>query len=116
VLTRQNRRLRWAIRCVLHKKPVTHVDTWKGGQLLQGDCPECWQRTLVANAWYPAFHRRQALVRRNVPRSELRNSLLRWVWDTEQARADRTWREQPDRPPQPPSGGGTRVRLRAVAA
>jgi len=90
VLTRQNRRLRWAIRCILHKKPATHVETGRHGQL-RGDCPDCWRRTLVANAWLPAFLRRQALVRRNT-RGELRFSLLMWVWDTEQARADRTWR------------------------
>jgi hypothetical protein len=111
VLTRQNRRLRWAIRCVLHKKPATHVHTGEHGEL-RGECPGCRHRTLVASAWIRAFGMRQALVRRNLPRGELRESLLKWVWDTEQARGDKTWRRQPN-PPRPPNGGGTPLRLPA---
>jgi hypothetical protein len=110
VLTRQNRRLRWAIRCVLHRKPATHVQTDKNGKL-EGDCPDCWQRGLVASAWIRAFYKRKALVHRNT-RGELRKSLLKWVWDTEQARGDRTWRQWRD-PPRPPNGGGTPLRLPA---
>jgi hypothetical protein len=111
-LTRQNRRLRWAIRCLLHKKPVTHIQTGRHGKL-EGDCPDCWQRGLVAEAWIRAFDMRRTLVRRNT-QGELRKSLLKWVWDTEQDRGNRTWRQWPDPPRGPDGGGGTRLPARAM--
>jgi hypothetical protein len=85
------------------------------GWPLEGECRACQHKDRVYSAWMRAFKWRKSLVWRNT-QGGLRKLLLRWVSDVEQARADRTWREQPDRPPQPPSGGGTRVRLRAVAA
>ncbi|HEY1298121.1 MAG TPA: hypothetical protein VGJ60_34000 [Chloroflexota bacterium] len=111
--TRQNRRLRWVVRCLLHHKPVTHVQTDKHGKL-EGDCDDCSHRGLVANAWLRAFQRRKSLVWRNTS-GELRKSLLTWVWDTEQARGDSTWRRQPDAP-RPPNGGGAPLRLPRTAA
>jgi hypothetical protein len=109
-----SRRLRYAARCSCGRLATGHFAIRRRGELLlrlTGKCDICWARGRVQTRWYNAFTARQALVRRNLERGELCKQMLDWVWATEQARADMTWRGPPD-PPGPPTGGGTPRRRR----
>jgi hypothetical protein len=121
VLTPANRRLRWAIRCSCGQPSyavsrgtefIASSCRWP----LEGECRACQQRDRVFSAWLRGFTSRRTLVRRNVPRSDLQRQLLNWVWDVEQARGNRTWRQVPDPPRGPDGGGGTRLTRRATLA